>query len=160
MFSYILLDRPSPEGIAQAVELTLQWLARTCGLTLTYVYSQIPSPIALTPAGGGQQALRHNVKSNTVERLKQILTGFNEECYTNCTKSGKKQDLIDRITHEMDAWRNSNNVERWVKGRAIINQVRTTGWYVDAPSSYAPLDALALGCSSFCTSLLTGTMFV
>ena len=106
------------------------------------------------------QALRHNVKSNTVERLKQILTGFNEECYTNCTKSGKKQDLIDRITHEMDAWRNNNNVERWVKGRAIINQVRTTGWCVDATLSYAPLDALALGCSTLCTPLLTRTIFV
>ncbi|EPT03854.1 hypothetical protein FOMPIDRAFT_1046334 [Fomitopsis schrenkii] len=80
-------------------------------------------------------ALRHNVKSNTVERLKQILTGFNEECYTNCTKSGKKQDLIDRITHEMEAWRNSNNVERWVKGRTIINQVRSTGCYTPQRSA-------------------------
>ncbi|KZT72828.1 hypothetical protein DAEQUDRAFT_743461 [Daedalea quercina L-15889] len=75
-------------------------------------------------------ALRHNVKSNTVERLKQILSGFNEECHTNCTKSGKKQDLIDRITREMEQWRANNNVERWVKGRTIINQVRSTGWYV------------------------------
>lgn len=104
--------------------------------------------------------MRHNVKSNTVERLKQILTGFNEECYTNCTKSGKKQDLIDRITQEMDAWRSGNNVERWVKGRTIINQVRATGWYVNATPSTAPLNALALRRSLLCAPLLTRTMFI
>ncbi|KAH9837202.1 PINIT domain-containing protein [Rhodofomes roseus] len=80
-------------------------------------------------------ALRHNVKSNTVERLKQILTGFNEECFANCTKSGKKQDLIDRITNEMEAWRANNSVDKWVKGRAIINQVRSTGCYTPQRSA-------------------------
>ena len=73
------------------------------------------------------QALRHNVKSNTVERLKQILTGFNEECYTNCTKSGKKQDLIDRITAELDRIRYSGQVEPWKRARAVLHRVRTNG---------------------------------
>ncbi|KAH9950402.1 hypothetical protein B0H21DRAFT_723283 [Amylocystis lapponica] len=75
------------------------------------------------------ETLRHNVKLNTVDRLKQILTGFNDDCQSNLTKSGKKQELIDRITREMDSWRRTNNTERWTKGKAILNQVRLTGQY-------------------------------
>ncbi|GBE78006.1 PINIT domain-containing protein [Sparassis latifolia] len=72
---------------------------------------------------------RHNVKLNTVDRLKQILTGFNEECQTNLTKSGKKQELIERITRELDQWRRTNNIDKWAKARVILNQVRTIGMY-------------------------------
>ncbi|OBZ79736.1 E3 SUMO-protein ligase pli1 [Grifola frondosa] len=88
------------------------------------------------------ETLRHNVKLNTVDRLKQILSGFNDECHTNFTKSGKKQELIDRITRELDLWRRSNSTDKWIKGKAILNQVRTSGMY--SPSrmageiSYAP----------------------
>ncbi|PCH33703.1 hypothetical protein WOLCODRAFT_135275 [Wolfiporia cocos MD-104 SS10] len=81
------------------------------------------------------ESLRHNVKLNTVDRLKQILTGFNEECGANFTKSGKKQDLIDRITREMDHWRTTNNADKWAKGRNILNQVRTMGTYTPARMS-------------------------
>ncbi|CCL99022.1 uncharacterized protein FIBRA_01031 [Fibroporia radiculosa] len=71
--------------------------------------------------------LRHSVKLNTVDRLKQILTGFNDECGTNLTKSGKKQELIDRITREMDNWRATNNIDKWNKGKLIVSQVRNGG---------------------------------
>ena len=74
-----------------------------------------------------QQTLRHNLKSNKVEQLKQILTGFNEECHTNLTKAGKKQDPIDKITRELDDWRRTDNAERWSKAKTIMNRVRQTG---------------------------------
>ncbi|KAG9314317.1 putative E3 SUMO-protein ligase [Chiua virens] len=73
--------------------------------------------------------LRHTVKHNTVDKLKQILTGFNDQCQTVFVKSGKKQELIDRIVNQMDDWRQSNNVEKWIKAQAILQQVRTSGVY-------------------------------
>ncbi|KAH0838266.1 miz zinc finger protein [Lanmaoa asiatica] len=79
--------------------------------------------------------LRHTVKHNTVDKLKQILTGFNDQCQTVFVKSGKKQDLIDRIVHQMDAWRQSNNIEKWTKAQAILYQVRTSGMYSQSRST-------------------------
>ncbi|KAI6162143.1 hypothetical protein EDD17DRAFT_592712 [Pisolithus thermaeus] len=74
--------------------------------------------------------LRHTVKHNTVDKLKQILSGFNEQCNTSFHKSGKKQDLIDRVVFQMDTWRRENNVDKWTKAHAVLNQVRRTGMYV------------------------------
>ncbi|KAI0348571.1 hypothetical protein BDW22DRAFT_1424727 [Trametopsis cervina] len=68
--------------------------------------------------------VRHNVKLNTVDRLKQILISFNDQCGTNFTKSGKKQELIDRITRELDSWRHKGNTERWNIAKGILNHVR------------------------------------
>ncbi|KAG8219763.1 E3 SUMO-protein ligase [Butyriboletus roseoflavus] len=79
--------------------------------------------------------LRHTVKHNTVDKLKQILAGFNDQCHTVFVKSGKKQDLIDRIVHQMDAWRQSNNIEKWTKAQAILYQVRTSGMYSQSRST-------------------------
>lgn len=73
--------------------------------------------------------LRHTVKHNTVDKLKQILSGFNEQCNTSFHKSGKKQDLIDRVVFQMDTWRRENNVDKWTKAHAVLNQVRRTGTY-------------------------------
>ncbi|KAG6814074.1 hypothetical protein H0H92_003121 [Tricholoma furcatifolium] len=74
-------------------------------------------------------AIRLGVRSNTVDRLKQILAGFNEECFTHLVKTGKKQDVIDRIVSTLDTWRNQNMEDRWLKAKAIIFQVRNTGIY-------------------------------
>ncbi|KAI0361523.1 hypothetical protein OH77DRAFT_1585612 [Trametes cingulata] len=68
------------------------------------------------------ETLRHNLKSNKVEQLKHILSGFNEECNTNLTKTGKKQDLIDKITRELDQWRRNDSVEFWLRAKAIMQQ--------------------------------------
>lgn len=85
--------------------------------------------MASSNAWADYETLRHNVKLNTVDRLKQILTGFNDECGTNFTKSGKKQELIDRITREMDTWRDHGSVEKWARGKTILSQVRQFGVY-------------------------------
>lgn len=76
--------------------------------------------------------LRHTVKHNTVDKLKQILTGFNEECNTVFHKSGKKQDLIERIVHQLEAWRQANNIDKWTKAKVILYQVRNTGVYTSS----------------------------
>ena len=73
------------------------------------------------------KAIRHNIKNNTVDRLKHILSGLNEECGTHFAKSGKKQEIIDRIVTILDTWRGTSQEEKWVKARAVIYQVRNTG---------------------------------
>ena len=73
------------------------------------------------------QTIRHTVKNNTVDRLKQILGGFNEECSTHLVKTGKKQEVIDRIVSTLDDWRAQNLEDRWLKAKAIIAQVRSNG---------------------------------
>jgi E3 SUMO-protein ligase PIAS1 len=76
------------------------------------------------------QTIRHNIKHNTVEKLKQILTRFNEECQTHHTRSGKKQDHIDRIISSLDQWRANNSEDKWTKAKTIIAQVRSNGMCV------------------------------
>ncbi|KAF9457450.1 PINIT domain-containing protein [Collybia nuda] len=75
------------------------------------------------------EQVRHNIKNNTVDKLKQILTGLNEECGMHFPKSGKKQEIIDRIVATLDTWRTTNLEDNWVKARAVVYQVRNTGIY-------------------------------
>ena len=78
-------------------------------------------------AHSGTKALRHNIRLNTVDRLKQIVNGLNEECFLSISKSGRKQELIDRIVDVLARWKMENNIDRWNKARTVINQVRTSG---------------------------------
>ena len=73
------------------------------------------------------QTLKVNVRLNTVDRLKQIIVGFNDECWTMLSKSGKKQDLIDRILKSLNEWRASSNIDKWNKARSVLYQVRNSG---------------------------------
>lgn len=84
------------------------------------------------------ETVRHNVKLNTVERLKQIILTLNEQCGTSFTKSGKKQELIDRITRELDLWRRTNNVDRWIKAKTVLSQARSMySTYVPQTNTYS-----------------------
>lgn len=47
------------------------------------------------------------------------------------SKSGKKQDLIDRITRELDTIRYSGQIEQWKRARAVLHRVRVSGQYVE-----------------------------
>ncbi|KAJ3479600.1 hypothetical protein NLI96_g8936 [Meripilus lineatus] len=98
-----------------------------------------------TDAWADFETTRHAVKHNTVDRLKQVINGFNEECGSNFTKGGKKQDIIDKITTELDGWRRLNAIDKWTRGKAILNQVRATGSYTPTrayeslvPGPYTP----------------------
>ena len=62
-----------------------------------------------------------------MDRLKQIINGLVEECSAQLSKSGKKQDLIDRIIRELDNYRVNGKVEYWHRARAVLHQVRTSG---------------------------------
>jgi len=73
------------------------------------------------------QQVRHGIKNNTVDKLKQILANLNSECGTHLSRTGKKQDLIDRIVEILDQWRKTMDEERWTKARTIIYQIRNTG---------------------------------
>ncbi|THH16817.1 hypothetical protein EW146_g3890 [Bondarzewia mesenterica] len=76
------------------------------------------------------QVLKDSVLRNvTVDRLKAIITGLNDECWTVLSKTGKKQELIKRIIDTLDGWRSASNVEKWNKFRVIWNQVTITGTY-------------------------------
>ena len=77
-----------------------------------------------------RQNLRHSIKGFTVDRLKHIITGFGESCGVPLAKSGKKQELIDRITKEMEKMRYKTEADKWDKARAVIYQVKNTGGYV------------------------------
>lgn len=43
------------------------------------------------------------------------------------SKSGKKQELIDRIINSLNDWRVSSNVDKWNKARSVLYQVRNSG---------------------------------
>lgn len=75
----------------------------------------------------GTKTLRHNIRLNTVDRLKQIVNGLNEECFLSLSKSGRKQELIDRVVDVLGRWKMENNIDRWNKARAVINQIRNSG---------------------------------
>jgi len=87
------------------------------------------------------QAIRHSIKLNTVDKLKQILTGFNDECGTHHNRSGKKQDLIDRATSSLDQWLNTKADDKWSKAKTVIAQVRSTGMYVCFSGIHLAIDA-------------------
>ncbi|KAK7059008.1 E3 SUMO-protein ligase pli1 [Paramarasmius palmivorus] len=80
------------------------------------------------------ETLRHNVKHNTVDRLKSILQGFNEECGTHMSKAGKKQEIIDKIVSTLDVWKQQNAVDKWTKAKTVLYQVRNTGSYTPSTS--------------------------
>ncbi|KAJ7103581.1 PINIT domain-containing protein [Mycena belliarum] len=83
--------------------------------------------------------IKHNIKYNTVDKLKQILAGLNDECGTQFSKSGKKQEIIDRIVSTLDGWRIGSMSEKWIKAKSIINQVRYSGMYTNTnPTPVVP----------------------
>ncbi|KAI0788482.1 PINIT domain-containing protein [Abortiporus biennis] len=75
------------------------------------------------------ETVRHSVYSHTVDRLKVVLSAFNDECGTNLVKSGKKQDIIDRIIRELEGWRRSNSVDKFLKAKNILSQMKANGCY-------------------------------
>ncbi|KAF9076232.1 PINIT domain-containing protein [Rhodocollybia butyracea] len=104
------------------------------------------------------EGLRHNVKLNTVDRLKQILGGFNDECGTHFSKSGKKQEIIDRIVHTIDSWRQANSVDKWVKAKAILYQVRNSGTYTPSRAPTALHSASSMASNSYTSAASIGKL--
>ena len=43
------------------------------------------------------------------------------------SKSGKKQDIIDRIVAQLQIWRDNRDVNKWTHARKILESVRVDG---------------------------------
>lgn len=67
-----------------------------------------------------------------MEKLKNIITGFAEECGQVLSKTGKKQELIDRITFQLDKLRYQGYTEQWKRARDVLLRVRQFGVYVSS----------------------------
>ncbi|KAF9270117.1 hypothetical protein L218DRAFT_1071605 [Marasmius fiardii PR-910] len=96
----------------------------------------------------GFETQHHSIRLNTVDRLKQIIQGLNEECGTHISKSGKKQDLIDRLVSVIDGWKQQNMVDRWNKAKVVFDQVRSTGSYTASRLSGSSMPAISSVSSS------------
>ncbi|KAF8149285.1 PINIT domain-containing protein [Mycena galopus ATCC 62051] len=57
----------------------------------------------------------------TALALKQIIISLNTECGTRMIRSGKKQDLVDRIRAQFATWKAAHNVASWRTAKAIID---------------------------------------
>lgn len=55
--------------------------------------------------------------------LKQIIIGINLECGIHMIRSGKKQDLIDRLCAQFATWKSTNNMQSWVRAKTVIDQI-------------------------------------
>ncbi|KAF7310866.1 MIZ zinc finger protein [Mycena chlorophos] len=81
------------------------------------------------PVWNDFDSVRHSIPRHTVDRLKQILVGLNETCSTHLSKAGNKQAIIDRITSTLDGFRTTRATDKWVKAKAIVQNVRYPGVY-------------------------------
>ncbi|KAF8736533.1 hypothetical protein AX14_014369 [Amanita brunnescens Koide BX004] len=75
------------------------------------------------------QQIRHSVRMNTVDKLKHIIQGINEECHQQLAKSGKKQEIIERIEAFLDTLYTRVGTDQYTKVKDVILQVRTKGHY-------------------------------
>ena len=65
-----------------------------------------------------------------MDRLKQVIIGFVEELGLPLSKSGKKQELIDKVTAELDKIRYMHDTERYKIAQNVLSNVRTNGMCV------------------------------
>ena len=59
--------------------------------------------------------------------MKQIILGLSDECGVHLQKTGKKQELIDRILAVLDNWKVHKTADKWVKAKQILTSVSTRG---------------------------------
>ncbi|KAF8525164.1 PINIT domain-containing protein, partial [Hysterangium stoloniferum] len=79
------------------------------------------------------EVFKNSIRLNTVAKLQTIITGWSDQCRVNIAKSGKKQDLIDRMTRVMNDWKESNQVDKWLRAKAVLEQVKETGHHYAMP---------------------------
>ncbi|GJJ13896.1 hypothetical protein Clacol_008153 [Clathrus columnatus] len=85
---------------------------------------------------------KNRLRFNTVAKLQTIITGWGEQCRALLTKSGRKQDLVDRMIRQLDQWKEQNNIDKWLKAKAVLDQVRETGHDVIPSQSLASTSKL------------------
>lgn len=70
------------------------------------------------------QNFRSGVRYLTVDKLKALIQGLNDDCHTHISKTGKKQDLIDRIITAFDTFRTNNMEDRWLRAKQALGKAR------------------------------------
>ncbi|KAF7348866.1 hypothetical protein MVEN_01406700 [Mycena venus] len=60
----------------------------------------------------------------TALALKQLIISLNTECGTHMIRTGRKQDLVDRLRAQFATWKSTNNVARWRTAKAIIDEIK------------------------------------
>ncbi|KAJ6509862.1 PINIT domain-containing protein [Mycena vulgaris] len=77
----------------------------------------------------------------TVADLKHVILSVNNECGTHMIRSGKKQDLVDRLCAQFGAWKSNNNTAKWTTAKAIIDQIKlpVSSFMPAMPMSSLPL---------------------
>ncbi|KAI9512924.1 PINIT domain-containing protein [Russula earlei] len=89
--------------------------------------------------------LKHNIRHNTVDRLKQIFPDSTMSAGQCSASPGKKQELIDRILNSLNEWHTSSNVDKWNRARGVLYQVRNSGmWRGHAHSTPGTLSSPTL----------------
>ncbi|KAJ7615515.1 PINIT domain-containing protein [Roridomyces roridus] len=70
------------------------------------------------------KAVSDGLPSLTVVGLKDIISGINTACRTSMSKSGRKQELIDRLRDTFAFWRTSDTGNNWRIAKTIIEQAQ------------------------------------
>ncbi|KAG8966476.1 SUMO ligase siz1 [Tulasnella sp. 419] len=83
--------------------------------------------------------LKSRVPNYTVDRLKGIITGLNEQCGASLNRTGKKSDLIQKIQDQIDDWVAVRNG----LGDTSIKNAKAVFESMDAYGSYNLQDILA-----------------
>ncbi|KAK7059967.1 E3 SUMO-protein ligase pli1 [Favolaschia claudopus] len=60
----------------------------------------------------------------TAVDLKQIIISLNTECGTHMLRSGRKQELVDRLRDQFATWKRTNNVASWKRAKGLIDAIR------------------------------------
>ncbi|KAJ7093396.1 PINIT domain-containing protein [Mycena belliarum] len=59
----------------------------------------------------------------TVADLKQIILSINNQCGTHMIRSGRKQELVDRLSMQLGAWKSNNDFAKWMAAKPIIDAI-------------------------------------
>lgn len=66
------------------------------------------------------QSVLANLRHNTVLQLQQIIKGLSENGVASLTKTGRKQELIDKIVAVVQDIQRDGRLDKWQKARNIL----------------------------------------
>ncbi|KAH7104232.1 PINIT domain-containing protein [Auriculariales sp. MPI-PUGE-AT-0066] len=86
-----------------------------------------------------------NERNHTINKLKFILDGINEEVKPArpLSKYGRKQELIERILAEIDDYHAQNNTISWARARLVLIEVRETEKYTPKRGPHGPISSMS-----------------
>jgi len=82
--------------------------------------TQIDWENILLMCGFALQSVLASLRHNTVLQLQQIIKGLSENGIASLTKTGRKQELIDRISTVVHDIQRDGRLDKWQKARNIL----------------------------------------